>query len=382
MNPSPNSFLVELERVEKASALRAWLKRDKLARSAFNYFRGTAKEFYLYWARQDVLKSPLVWSCGDVHVKNVGTYRAANGIPYFDQDDFDDGCLSPISFDLGRAAVGLTLTQGANTAVEFLATYAQTLAEGKPYHVEPECAVGPTKLLLDRIESRSQKSFLEKWVSKDRIQDIVGETYRLPAAARKRAQILFEGWAKLQPNPKYYRVLDVCGSTAGIGSLTHERYLILVQGKNRPHILDMKEATPSTLAAANRTKQPAWRNEAQRVATIQRFMQYMPIAHLGWTETFPVSFVLTEFQPAEDRMDSLELSKKAYAKFAQQWAQLVAWGHLRAAGWKGSPPTDAVIDFGKRLNLKAQNRILKLATATARQIAQAHRHYAETVLPE
>ncbi|MDB6092485.1 MAG: hypothetical protein JWM32_47 [Verrucomicrobia bacterium] len=380
--PPSNPYLVSTDPIDKGTALRQWLKRTKLAESDFNYFRGIAKEFYAAWAERHPPPSPVIWSCGDVHAKNVGSFRADNGIAYFDADDFDDACLAPAHFDLGRAATGLLLTHGAELAEEFLASYAEALIQGKPYHLEAELAQGPVKLLFDRIESRTRKEFLKLWVKHDRIREITEATYRLPTAARKRAQAIFESWAKLKPDPKYYRVLDVCGSTAGIGSLCAERYLVLVRGDKKPHILDMKEATPSTLAAAHRTSQPKWRNEAQRAAEVQRLMQYMPIAHLGWTDTTPVSFVITEFQPAEDRMESLDLTEKEFGKFVCDWGRLVAWGHLRGAGWKGSPPTDDLIAFGGKLTAKPRKQILALAEEAAREISKAHRLYAATVLPE
>ena len=161
-----------------------------------------------------------------------------------------------------------------------------------------------------------------------------------------------------------------------------ERYLILVHGDKKAHILDMKEATPSALAQASRAAQPKWKVESERVATVQRVMQYMPIAHLGWTDSSPVSFVITEFQPAEDRMESLALSEEDYAKFAATWGELVAWGHLRAAGWKKSPTTDALVEYGKALNGAQRKKIIAQAIKAAREVLRAHRAYAEVVLPE
>ncbi len=376
------AFLLPTEPIDKGSELRAWLKRGKLAESSFNYFRGIARGFYQWWAEQKVPAAPLVWSCGDVHIQNVGTFRADNGIAYFDADDFDDACLAPAHFDLGRAATGLCLSHGAELTEHFLACYAEALRDIKPYHLEAELARGPVKLLFDRIESRTRKEFLKEWVKDERLRELSEATYRLSNAARKRAQAIFETWAARQDDPKYYRVLDVCGSTAGIGSLCAERYLVLVRGDKKAHILDMKEATPSSLALAQRHRQPSWRFEAERVAVVQRVIQYMPIAHLGWTQTKPVSFVITEFQPAEDRMESLELSEKEYGKFTGDWGRLVAWGHLRAAGWKGSPCTDALVAFGQQFKVAQRRQILALARRAAQEISAAHRAYAAAVLPE
>jgi uncharacterized protein (DUF2252 family) len=290
--------------------------------------------------------------------------------------------LAPAIFDLGRAATGLLLTHGAALTDDFLAAYAAALTAGKPYHLEAELAHGPVKLLFERVESRTRKEFLKIWTKDGKIREVPDATYRLPAATRKRVQRIFEGWASQREDPKYYRVLDVCGSTAGVGSLCVERYLVLVRGDKKPHILDMKEATPSTLASTLRIRQPKWKNEAHRAADVQRMLQYMPIAHLRWTDTSPTSFHLTEFQPAEDRMESLDLTEKEFAAFACDWGRLVAWSHLRGSGWNGSPPADELIAFGKRLTAKPMKRILTLAAKTAREISKAHRRYAATVVPE
>ncbi|MES2697621.1 MAG: DUF2252 family protein [Verrucomicrobiota bacterium] len=377
----PNPFLHGFQPDAKNESLRLWLKRGKLAESDFNYFRGHADVFYRYWKKLELPSSPAVWSCGDVHVKNVGTYRGQNGIAYFDLDDFDDAALAPLHFDLGRATAGLYLTHGAEQADDFLRTYGKTLANGKPFHIEPECAKGPVKLLFDRVTSVTRSEFLQQWVKRDRIRDIPSETFRLPSVTRQRALGIFEAWSSRQEDGKKFEVMDVCGSTAGVGSLTRERYLVLIRGKRKPAIIDMKEAQPSGLAAAAGTPQPKWHSEAHRVATIQRFVQYMPINRLGWTDTTP-SFVLTEFQPAEDRMDSIHLTKKEYSRFVRQWARLVAWAHLRVAGWKGSPTTDELMDFGRRFGPALQKRILTGAAAAAAQISEAYRQYRDTVVPE
>ena len=378
----PPQFLLPTDPVDQAKELRVWLKRKKLAVSPFNYFRGIAREFYRWWSEQSLPAAPLVWSCGDVHIQNVGTFRADNGIAYFDADDFDDACLAPAHFDLGRAATGLCVSHGAEPAEEFLASYAEALAQVKPYHLEAELARGPVKLLFSRIESRTRKEFLKTWVKSGLLRVIPEATYRLSASARKRTVEIFNSWAQRQSDPKFYQVLDVCGSTAGIGSLCAERYLVLVRGKKKPHILDMKEATPSSLAMAHRHRQPVWRYEAERVAIVQRVIQYMPIAHLGSTNASSVSFVITEFQPAEDRMESLELSEKAYATFTGDWGRLVAWGHLRAAGWKGSPSTDELVAFGQEFKAPRRKQLLTRAKIAAREIKVAHQIYAAAVLPE
>ena len=51
------------------------------------------------------------------------------------------------------------------------------------------------------------------------------------------------------PTPDYYKVEDVCGRIAGIGSMGRYRYAVLVVGKGtreaRNALLEFKEARPS-----------------------------------------------------------------------------------------------------------------------------------------
>jgi uncharacterized protein (DUF2252 family) len=166
-------------------------------------------------------------------------------------------------------------------------------------------------------------------------------------------------------------VLDCCGRIAGDGSLGLERFVFLVRGKRQPFIMDMKGATASAPAGCLRVKQPPWAFEAERVATVQHFMQYVPVARLASIRSTPASFIVHELEPLVDRIDIETLLPSDYAEFVLQWARLLASAQLRTAGWKGSADLDAMICYGQSLDSRARKKLLKAATEAARSQRKA-----------
>lgn len=341
------------------------LKWTKMRGSAFGFFRGTAPLFFRAWAELSPGGSPLAWICGDAHLENLGSYKGANRVPYFDLNDFDECCLAPVDWDIGRALAGLYLLRQADLARLFLSSYASTLEGGKPGHIEPEVARGPIAELLNKVERRDREQFLGKWVARGKLRIRAGRSFALRRTEKARARRHFEAWAGRQPDPGFYRVIDLCGRIAGNGSLGLDRYIVLVKGKRQPFVLDMKAAAPEAPRAFLRTRQPPWASEAERIATVQHYMQYVPIARLSWIGSAPVSYIVHELQPAEDRISADDLSPAHYQGFVQEWGRLMASAHLRSGGWKGSADLDVLIAYGQSLGSAARRRMLSAARRAA-----------------
>jgi uncharacterized protein (DUF2252 family) len=346
------------------------LKWKKMRESAFGFYRGTAPLFYQTWAKVCPKEGPLAWISGDAHLENLGSYKGANRVPYFDLNDFDECCLAPANWELGRALTALHVVKKPDLARLLLDQYAETLEGGKPGHIEPEVAEGPIANLLSSVAERDRKDFLGKWVSKGRIRIREGHTFAVSRAARSEARRRFEVWARRQPDPEFYDVLDICGRIAGNGSLGLERYVVLVSGKRQPYLLDMKAAAPSAPSAHLHVGQAPWSCEAERVATVQHFMQYVPIAQLSWIRGGRTSYIVRQLQPIEDRISIEKLSTADYEEFIRQWGRLLASAQLRSGGWKGSADLDALIAYGRSLDL-ASRRTLLAASAKAAAVQLA-----------
>lgn len=339
-----------------------------MAADILDFYRGSAGIFYSLWSQKHLVPTPMGWICGDAHWENVGSYKGKNHVAYFDITDFDHACHAPLGFDLGRAAACLYLLEKGGLAPVFLSAYRNELAAGKPYHIEEEVARGTISKLLCRVKNRSQARFIGEHTEHGRLVLDRDETYRLAGRDKALAAKIFRRWAATMKNPAFFQLIDICGSCSGVGELGHRRYLALVKGRNAAHLIDMKEATPSRAVEFSDAKQGTWANEAQRIAEVQRIVQYVPIARLGWSRGSGLCFVFSEYQPSEDKVDSLKLSKKEYRDFASQWGKLLAWSHLRGGGWRGAATTSELIAFAEGFDVVSQRRLLSAARSVAKSV--------------
>jgi hypothetical protein len=352
------------------------VKWRQMAEDPFRFFRGSAPAFYgLVAASTFRFSSPSVWICGDAHWENIGSYRAKNKIAYFDLTDFDDCALAPLHVDLVRALTAFFVLKASRLSPHFLSAYRETLRSGKAQHIERDVAKGSIARLLACVAERSRRKFLAEWTEDGRIQMRAGETFALARAERSEAIRTFRAWAQGRKQADFFRLKDICGSSSGVGALGLRRYLVLVEGGRHPHLINMKEAAPSAVGRLCPQEKAIWASEAERVATVQGYLQYVPIAHLGWTGAGAVSFILSDFQPSEDRIHSLSLDEGELCSFTEKWGRLLAWAHLRASGWKKGATADQLIAFAEGLDLRRQHRLLVAASGWGRQIAAAHRAF-------
>jgi len=371
---------------------RLALKHKAMRTSAFTFLRGTCHLFYEDLPRAPLLRSaPRVWVCGDLHLENFGSYKGDNRLVYFDLNDFDEAVLAPCTWDLVRAltsilvaaaSMGLGKARARNLSRLFLEAYVAAIRDGKARWVERETARGMVGKLLNSLQRRKRKTFLDgrtERTKKGRKIHLDGKR-ALPVSAseRKRIKKFMRAFAARQPDPGFFRVLDVARRIAGTGSLGVERYALLVAGKGSPdgnYLLDLKQALPSALAPRLKWKQPEWQNEAQRVATLQRRLQAVPMAFLGPVVFDGTPFVLRGLQPVEDRVN-LKPGKGGVAGLEQTletMGQLVAWSELRSGGLQGSATADQLIDYWAKR--RRQTKLLELASACAQRTQRDWREY-------
>ncbi|MFI5452266.1 DUF2252 domain-containing protein [Pedobacter sp. UC225_61] len=341
------------------------LKYTRMAENAFRFFRGTC---HLFYERLSKLKglpfSPLVWICGDLHIENFGSYRGENGLIYFDLNDFDEGVLAPALFEVVRLLTsifvafevyGIAEDQAANLVSIFLASYSSVLAKGKAVAIDPRTAKGIVSNFLKHSESRSYKQLLGKrTIAKGKKILLSLEHEKHAKVEKKLKSALIEHishWLETSPaSPYNYKVKDVVFRIAGTGSLGVKRYLFLLRSKNvkgKYLLLDMKQSFDPSLSPYVETK-PRWENQAERIVSIQRRMQYVSSALLDVTEFKGESYVLGEMQPMEDTFD-FSLVAGNYRSLIQvidDMGSLTASSQLRSGGMEGSVTIDALRKFG------------------------------------
>ncbi|PZV14346.1 MAG: DUF2252 domain-containing protein [Pseudanabaena sp.] len=368
----------------------AYMHEDK--ENPFVFFRATCRLFYedlpiTSWFK----KAPLVWICGDLHVENFGNYKADNRHVYFDVNDFDEAVLAPCTWEIARLLTSIFVASetfaveqkiSENLCQQFLNAYTQAISEGKAYWMGADTAPQVIEDLLSRKTQVKRRELLEERTVLD--QDKQRRSLKIdfkkaqPISDQQRQKVesFMEVFSAQQPNPKFFKLLDVAQRIAGKGSLGIERYVLLVEGKGSPddnYLLDLKKALPSALAPYIIWEQPKWVSQAERIVSIQKRLQAIPIAFLHSVNIGRDSFVLRELQSTQSPTDRLKIEnwdrKLPHSEaLMQSLGQVVAWSHLRSSGRQGSAITDQLIDFASKSKWKTET--MEYARAYSRQVHQ------------
>ena len=375
---------------DKYAAMRA----DK--ENPFVFFRATCHLFYEDLPIKSWLKkAPLVWICGDLHVENFGNYKADNRHVYFDVNDFDEAVLAPCTWEIVRLLTSIFVaseTFAVKPAVaeslcqQFLNAYTQAIAEGKAYWMGADMAPSVIEAMLcrkthvQRKELLDERTVLDKDKQRRSLKIDNKKAKSISAQQRKKVTEFIESFAAQQPNPQFFKLLDVAQRIAGKGSLGIERYVLLVEGKGSPdgnYLLDLKKSLPSSLNPYVIWEQPKWQSEADRIVSIQKRSQAITTAFLHAVTIDGDSFVLRELQSTQSPTDHLKIEKwddklSKSEQLMRSLGQIVAWSHLRTSGRQGSAIAEQLIDFASKTKWKTE--LMEYAKVYSQQV---HRDWQE-----
>lgn len=368
-------------------------KYREMCKSPFSFFRGTA---HLFWEdlgaqRSALPDSPPAWACGDLHLENFGTFQGDNGLSYFDLNDFDEAGLAPAIWEVSRFVTSLFVAYpqlrltpaGTNKLVKlFLVAYQTALAAGKPGSIERTSATGVVRTRLERVSARTRASFVRlrtKLVKGKRRLEIDGR-HTLPATADQRRDV--DQWlarfAKSQPNPKFFEILDVARRVAGTASLGLDRYVVLVRGdggRDGNAVLDAKQARPSSMTRVDKIRQPEWKSEPDRIVSIEHRMQAVAPAMLNAVRIGDGGYVLRELQSTKDRLSLKHLrGHQANLRSAvETMGHLTAWAQLRSSGRDGSAITDDLVAFARAGDW--QERLIEYCQSYAAHVGRDYNQF-------
>lgn len=374
---------------------RLAMKYQRLRATPFAFMRGTCHLFFERLPDERLFhRAPPAWSCGDLHIENFGSYKGDNRLVYFDINDFDEAALAPVTWDLVRllssmlvAADTLDIKRSQALKLSKLAieAYSGALADGKVRWIERDTAQGLLRELMDKLKDRSREALLDRRTQRKgkRLVIRLDEEHALPATDAQRTHVtaLIDTFAATQVNPAFYKVMDVARRIAGTGSLGLARYIILVQGKDTPdghYLLDLKQAPASSVAPHLTGDQPRWPSQAQRIVTLQKRLQAVPMAFLQVIAKRKSSYVLRGLQPSEDRVDLTApgVAHKELEGVIQDMARLAAWAHLRSASRQGAATADDLMQFGQSRK-KWQADLYGAAQHCAKQVLGDWQTYSE-----
>ena len=371
---------------------RLQMKLSAMQADPFVFLRGSCHLFYEDWhTALNKLDSPKVWVCGDLHLENFGSFKAENGLAYFDLNDFDESALAPCLWEFTRLLTSLIVAQDTlklkpkqtEALLESMTlTYASALAEGKPKWVERKTSRGLIKTLLSSLSKRTDADFLaDRTSAKDKGNTLIidGErTLKLDKEAKEKALTLFKNAMQVTSKKDFYTPLDVARRVAGTGSLGVERYVVLMygNGEGRRALIDIKATSHSALSPYLTSPQPKWNNQAERVDTIQSGAQVLPPALLKAVHVDGKSYLIKALQPSQDRLDLSQWNGKLNVldNIFDTMAEVSAWGHLRNAGYLGAANREALMQFGHQVD-EWKAPTLALAKQAAKQTIEQWKAY-------
>ncbi len=368
------------------------LKYGFISEDVFRFYRGTCHLFY-----EDLLQkanwqdNTKCWITGDLHLENFGTYNGDNKVVYFDLNDFDESLLAPATWEIARLLTSIHIAghvlklgeaMADTLSLCYLDNYINVLKNGKALVLEKETATGLLKDLIKQVQERGLKEFvLERTELRGKDRKLVidhKKTFPFKGPNREKITEKMHAWMNKHFAEKQYSILDMACRVAGTGSVGVKRYVILLHEKeaNRLHLVDLKEAKPSSLAPYSTYKQPAWKNEAERVVTLQKRVQHVAPAFLHPLVVGKTPFVLKQLQPSQDRMDlaACKGKKNKLAGIIINMAHSNASGQLRSGGRQGSSIIDELIDFGVKNSLW-KKKVLLYAKQYAQQVLNDYSAY-------
>ena len=338
------------------------MKYKALAENPFRFFRGTA---HLFWedlaGMVDWKDKTRTWCCGDLHLENFGSYRAANGQVYFDINDFDEAALAPATWELARFLVSVHAaadTWGIGTKEvnelghSFIEGYAQALAGGKAYAIEKETTSPLIRSFIEQVEKRTDDTLLAKRIIPETLTIRKDNGKALDPSARQKKDVTKALARYMADHHAGMEALDIAIRVAGTGSLGVDRYIILAKDKRMGKVLlfDLKASHVSSLAAHSPVKQPRWKNNAERIITIQRLMPYALPRFLDLVEAGKETYILRQLQPSADKFDHTICKGKSSLmnELLREMASALASAQIRSSSRLGSSEVDALMDLAGR----------------------------------
>ena len=369
-------------------------KYKLMASSAFRFFRGSCHLFYQDLAQNQTWQDQtLAWVCGDLHLENFGSYKSDHGVVYFDLNDFDEAVLAHPSWDVSRFICSIFLegkelnlaeSLVQNSAELVLTAYIEALHAGKAYAVEKESIDGVLKKYIKAVSERDPIEFLNSksvLSEKNKRTLLIDHKKIFTIENQQLRQALLDRFQHFLNTDKY-QILDVAIRVAGTGSIGLNRYIFLVFDQTVQDYLffDVKQTQPSSLTLMPDLKniQPPWQNQAERIQTIQNYMQYIIPAFLSSFSFHNDTYLVKQLQPEQDKITFKDYIDKPH-KIIEAWqsmARLIAYAQIRSAGRNGSDNIDALITFATQSE-KWKPQLQEYAYNYAQQVLQDYDHFCQ-----
>ncbi len=337
------------------------LRRQRMAASAFSFFRGAAAQM-----ARDLAQGPnsgeQLQLCGDAHLMNFGFYASPERTLLFDLNDFDETHPGPFEWDLKRLAVSAVLAarelgmgeEGPQTAVKTLAKrYRHCIASySERNRLETWYARLDAEAFIHGLSNKHFRSYLQNVADQARGRDSLSSVRRLCVGEGSSRRFrndpptlqpldLAENWRPSLNNGyldtirvevrallQHFEVVDQALKVVGVGSVGRRCGLALLQGDhpNDVIVLQVKEAVASAVARGETDRQ-----QGQRVVEGQRLMQSTSDPFLGWATTGDGGHCYwRQFRDWKGSVDLAALDDCCLLDYLKLCAEALAKSHARS----------------------------------------------------
>jgi uncharacterized protein (DUF2252 family) len=327
------------------------LRRQKMARSAHAYVRGSTAKFYDWLALSGARlpDGPPLWICGDCHVGNLGPVADAKGRVAVQIRDLDQTVIGNPAHDIVRLGLSLAsaarsadlsgiitsrmleaLSRGYRIALQSDFDKGMDLAH-KPKRIQALLRMAVKRrwqhLAAERLRMVEPKFALGKrfWpVSKDEREAL---TALFTSEKTRRMVAVLNGHEANAP----LRLMDVAYWVKGCSSLGRLRYAVLLgvgEGRKlRYGLFDIKEGTAAAAPHAPAKRMP--RDNAVRVVTGAKALS----PHLGGrmmaAHLLGKAVVIRELMPQDLKIDGENLDEDDSISLARYLGYAVGRAHGR-----------------------------------------------------
>jgi uncharacterized protein (DUF2252 family) len=340
------------------------LRNQRMSRSAFAFYRGTAAIMAADTALSPV-SGAIVQACGDCHLANFGLFGTPERNVIFDLNDFDETLPAPWEWDVKRLATSAVLAALEVGAAQPLARkIACRTVESYRLSMRRLMIESPLQIWFTRVDAqvflsvlnpsqarsieRKQRdaaargehvppAFVASRSGKLRFVEDPPVLHHLPhndplrgrarEALRKYTQTLRDDIRVLFNR---YHLRDAALRVVGVGSVgTHCAIALFQGGPDDALILQVKQANASVLEPyAGVSRYP---NHGRRVAMGQRLMQAASDLFLGWLEIEGgQNYVVRRYRDRKANANLERLRLRELAQYASLCGQTLALAHARS----------------------------------------------------
>lgn len=350
------------------------IRMGRMAASPFAFLRGAAGLMAYDLAHSTPATGIGAQICGDAHAANFGLYGDARGGLVIDLNDFDETVTGPWEWDLKRLATSLVLAgreagaseeRCAAAARDTVGAYRRTMrllarmpAAGAWNAIADEELVSHTDArdllgTLERVSEKARRNTSARFAAKSTEADGEGGRRFVDAppvlrrvgdeeAARVAASL--GEYLPTLPEDRHpllgrYAIHDVAFRIVGTGSVGTRSYVVLLlDHRDKPLVLQVKEARPSVLGPhleAAGFAVPAVPHEGRRVVLGQQRMQVVSDLLLGWTTVEGRPYQVRQFRNRKGSVDPAALAADQMDDYGRMTGALLARAHSHSADPRG-----------------------------------------------